>query len=166
VGSVLQHARAAGALTALVTSNPAAPLAPLADHVLVADTGAEAITGSTRLKAGTAQKLILNTFSTALMVRLGRTFSNLMIDLQATNAKLRGRAITLLAQATGLPDQDCQNALQLCGDLKTALVYLLAADKGAPAAPQACRQALETTGGRVRQAVDSLIGPAAPGGAA
>src|SRR5207302_8157589 len=96
-----------------------------ADYLLAADTGPEAITGSTRLKAGTAQNLILNTFSTALMVRLGHTYGNIMVDMQPTNAKLRGRSIEMLTQATGAPDEDCAAALDLCGDIKTALVYLL-----------------------------------------
>ncbi len=73
--------------TVLVTSNPEAPLAPLADIVIAADTGPEVIAGSTRLKAGTAQKMILNAFSTTLMIKLGRTWSNLMVDLVATNAQ-------------------------------------------------------------------------------
>ncbi|MGH3369780.1 MAG: N-acetylmuramic acid 6-phosphate etherase, partial [Nocardioidaceae bacterium] len=75
VAGALRAARAAGAITALVTSNPAAPLAGLADILIAADTGAEVIAGSTRLKAGTAQKMILNAFSTTLMIKLGRTWS-------------------------------------------------------------------------------------------
>ena len=157
VGSALQQAKVRGALTALITANPSAPLSSVADHVLVADTGAEAIAGSTRLKAGTAQKLILNTFSTALMVHLGHTFSNLMVDLQATNGKLRGRAVTLLAQATGLPEQQCEAALEMCGDLKTALLYLLA-DKSLDASAQLCRDALMAADGRVRPALLALNG--------
>ena len=77
------------------------------------------------MKAGTAQKLVLNTFSTAVMVRLGRVYSNLMIDMVATNAKLRGRMISILVEATGCAEEVCRRALhEADGDLKTALVSL------------------------------------------
>jgi N-acetylmuramic acid 6-phosphate etherase len=151
VGAALTAARAVGAVTALVTANPGTPLAGLADHLLVAPTGPEALTGSTRLKAGTAQKMILNMFSTALMVRVGRTYRNLMVDMQATNAKLRGRVIELLNQATGCTDEECVRALDECGDLKTALVHLLT-DRP----PAECRDALTAAGGQVRRALQSL----------
>jgi N-acetylmuramic acid 6-phosphate etherase len=151
VGAALTAARAVGAVTALVTANPGTPLAGLADHLLVAPTGPEALTGSTRLKAGTAQKMILNMFSTALMVRVGRTYRNLMVDMQATNAKLRGRVIELLNQATGCTDEECVRALDECGDLKTALVHLLT-DRP----PAECRDALTAAAGQVRRALQSL----------
>jgi N-acetylmuramic acid 6-phosphate etherase len=151
VGAALTAGRAVGAITALITANPATPLAGLADHLLVAPTGPEALTGSTRLKAGTAQKMILNMFSTALMIRLGHTYRNLMVDMQATNAKLRGRSIELLIQATGRTDDECGRALDECGDLKTALVHLLTRRT-----PEACRAALEAGGGRVRKALETL----------
>lgn len=155
VAAALAAARAVGAGTALITSNPASPLARLADHLLVAPTGPEAITGSTRLKAGTAQKLILNTFSTALMIRLGHTYGNLMVDMRASNAKLRGRSLTLLIQATGAGEAECERALDLCGELKAALVYLLAGSTASDVriTPQLCRAALEASNGRVRQAL-------------
>jgi N-acetylmuramic acid 6-phosphate etherase len=152
VGAALSAGRAAGAATALVTSNPHTPFADRCDFVLVADTGPEAITGSTRLKAGTAAKLILHTFSTALMVRLGHTYGHFMIDMQETNAKLRGRSVGMLAQATGESEQRCAEALDRCGDRRTALVHLLAPG----ADPGRCREALERTGGRVREALAAL----------
>jgi N-acetylmuramic acid 6-phosphate etherase len=154
VGAALTAAREAGAATALVTANPDAPLAPLADYLLVVATGPEALTGSTRLKAGTAQKLVLNTFSTALAVRLGRTYQNLMVDMRATNAKLRGRVIELLIQATGVDEDDCASALDRCdGELKVALVHLLG---GRAATPRQARDALAATDGRVRDALAAL----------
>lgn len=158
VGRALAVARAAGAVTVLVTSNPAAELAAHADHVLVSPTGPEAITGSTRLKAGTAQKLILNMFSTALMVRLGHTYGNLMVDLRPTNAKLRGRSVELLVQATGADFATCQLALERCGDLKTALLCLLAEPAGEldDATIARCRVALAEAGGRIRDALATL----------
>jgi N-acetylmuramic acid 6-phosphate etherase len=162
VGGALRAAREAGAVTALVTSNPDAPLAPLAEYVIAVDTGPEAIAGSTRLKAGTAQKMVLNTFSTALMVRLGHTYRNLMVDMRPTNAKLRGRAVELLVQATEAPEAVCAAALDAFGDLKGALVHLLASN-GEPgtARPdadriQAVRAALRDAGGRVQLAVNLL----------
>ena len=126
VEGALRCAREVGARTALVTANPGAELAAHADHLLVADTGAEVLTGSTRLKAGTAQKLILNSFSTAVMIRLGRTWSNLMVDVVATNAKLRGRVVRILQEATGAGEDDARAALDAAdGQLKPALLSLL-----------------------------------------
>ena len=157
VGAALTAARFVGARTALVTSNPQAPLLHLADHALVADTGPEAIAGSTRLKAGSALKLVLNSFSTALMVGLGHTYRNLMVDMRPTNAKLRGRSIALLQDATGVDAADAERALDACGDIKTGVVYLLAGRSGAAGVAEV-RMALDAAGGRVRQALDLLPG--------
>jgi len=152
VGAALEQARAAGAFTALVTANPAAPLAALADVCVCADTGPEAITGSTRLKAGTAQKMLLNSFSTALMVRTGRTYSNLMVHVTPVNAKLQGRQQRLLAQATGMTAAECDAALAAAGgDLRVALVTLLGGVD-----PELARDALDRSGGVVRAALDQL----------
>jgi N-acetylmuramic acid 6-phosphate etherase len=156
VAGALKAGRAAGATTVLVTSNPDAPLAPLADIVIAADTGPEVIAGSTRLKAGTAQKLILNSFSTTLMIKLGRTWSNLMVDLVATNKKLRGRMLRILAEATGADEQACEAALAAAeGELKPALVHLLTGST-IPAA----RAALDAAQGRVATALTTLGAPA------
>ena len=156
VAGALKAARAAGATTVLVTSNPDAPLAPLADVVIAADTGPEVIAGSTRLKAGTAQKMILNAFSTTLMIKLGRTWSNLMVDLVATNAKLRGRMLRILAEATGADETACEAALaEADGELKPALVHLLT---GSPVAE--ARAALDAAHGRVATALAELGTPA------
>ena len=126
VQGVLEAARELGAFTLLVSANPQAPMAHLADVHVGVDTGAEALAGSTRLKAGTAQKLVLNAFSTALMVRLGKTYSNLMVDVATANAKLRGRVLTVLEEATGADELSCLQALAAAdGDTKTALVCLL-----------------------------------------
>jgi N-acetylmuramic acid 6-phosphate etherase len=152
VAGALKAARTAGATTVLVTSNPDAPLAPLADVVIAADTGPEVIAGSTRLKAGTAQKMILNAFSTTLMIKLGRTWSNLMVDLVATNNKLRGRMLRILAEATGADENACETALAAAdGELKPALVHLLT---GTPIAE--ARIALNAAHGRVATALAEL----------
>ncbi|MEO7269990.1 MAG: N-acetylmuramic acid 6-phosphate etherase [Knoellia sp.] len=127
VRGALAGAREQGARTALVTANPGAELAAYADHLLAPETGAEVLTGSTRLKAGTAQKLVLNGFSTAVMIRLGRTWSNLMVDVVATNAKLRGRVVRILQEASGANETDARAALEASGgQLKPALLSLLA----------------------------------------
>ncbi|HZO66966.1 MAG TPA: N-acetylmuramic acid 6-phosphate etherase [Kribbellaceae bacterium] len=152
VAGALRAAREAGATTVLVTANPDAPLRELADIVVAADTGAEVIAGSTRLKAGTAQKLILNSFSTTLMIKLGRTWSNLMVDMVATNNKLRGRMLRILSEATGAGDDACAAALAAAGgELKPALVHLLS---GAPI--DEARAALEQADGRVAAALSTL----------
>jgi N-acetylmuramic acid 6-phosphate etherase len=152
VEGALSCARDRGAVTALVTANPHADLAPLADHLLAVNTGPEAITGSTRLKAGTAQKLVLNTFSTAVMIRLGRTWSNLMVDVVATNAKLRGRVLRILQEASGAGEEEARVALeQAGGELKPALLSMLAGVDAAQA-----RAAIAGHGGSVAAALQSL----------
>jgi N-acetylmuramic acid 6-phosphate etherase len=104
------------------------------------------------MKAGTAQKLVLNTFSTAVMVRLGRVYSNLMIDMVATNAKLRGRMISILMEATGCAEEVCRAVLQEAdGDLKTALVSLVSG-----AEVSAARAALARSADQVRGALALL----------
>ena len=155
VAAALKRAHEKGALTALVSSNPAAPLGKLVDFHLAADTGPEAVTGSTRLKAGTAAKLTLNGFSTALMVRLGRSYSNMMVDMVPTNQKLRGRLVRILVQATEADEESSREALSEADDnLKVALVMLLS---GSPT--RAAREALEQAGGQVRSAL-ALLGTA------
>jgi N-acetylmuramic acid 6-phosphate etherase len=149
VGGALTYARQVGAYTALFTANPQPPLASCADVVVCADTGPEAITGSTRLKAGTAEKMLLNSFSTALMVRDGRTYSNLMVRLTPLNAKLRARQVRLLSQASGAAEADCAAALSAAdGDVRVALVALLS---GAGTATS--RLALAEADGMVRAAI-------------
>jgi N-acetylmuramic acid 6-phosphate etherase len=156
VAGALRAARTVGAGTVLISANPGAPLAALADVHVGVDTGPEAIAGSTRMKAGTAQKLVLNALSTAAMIRLGRTYSNLMTDMLATNDKLRRRQVRMLGQATGVPPEACEQALAHAGgDSKVALVTLLA-----PATVAQARQALAATGGLVHDALRALTGAA------
>ncbi len=148
VAGALNRARELGAATVLVSADPDSALAPLADVLVAPATGPEAVTGSTRLKAGSAQKLVLNSFSTALMIRLGRTWSNLMVDVVATNAKLRARTVHILEQATGRDERACVAALDASGgELKTALVHLLTG-----AAPETARDLLQSNDGRVAAA--------------
>lgn len=148
----LRAARARGAGTVLLCANPVAPAADEVDVFIGVDTGPEVVTGSTRMKAATAQKLVLNAFSTAVMVRLGRVYSNLMIDVVATNAKLRGRMISILVEATGAAEDVCEAALvEADGDLKTALVSLVSGAGVADA-----RAALARSAHQVRDALALL----------
>jgi len=122
----LHAARAAGALTAAVVCAPGSPMAAAADHAVVLPVGPEVIAGSTRLKAGTAQKLALNAFSTVLMVRRGRTYGNLMSSMRVANAKLRERAVRICCLGAGCDDEQARTALAGAGDdLEVALVMLL-----------------------------------------
>ena len=121
----LQAARLAGALTIGLVNNHDTPLAQDAEIAIVLDSGAELISGSTRLKAGTAQKIALNALSTALMVRLNKVYGNLMVDLRANNAKLRRRALALTTHASGADELSAERALQHSGfRVKVAIVAL------------------------------------------
>lgn len=145
----LATARAAGALTIGIVNNPLAPLAQQAEIGITLDTGPEVISGSTRLKAGTAQKIALNTFSSSVMVRLNKVHGNLMVDLKPTNAKLVRRAIALTMLATGASEQAARASLQECEfQVKVAIVAL---QKNVPAG--AARQLLDLAGGSVRLAL-------------
>ncbi|GAA4607167.1 N-acetylmuramic acid 6-phosphate etherase [Actinoallomurus liliacearum] len=149
VVGALRAAAKQGAHTALISSNPRAAFGAEVDVNIAVETGPEAVTGSTRMKAGTATKLVLNAMSTAVMVRLGRTYSNLMVSVNALNSKLRGRVIKILVEATGLDAETCAAALAGAGgDTRVALLSLLCdvpSDRAAGA--------LEETGGSVREAM-------------
>lgn len=116
VMSGLRFARRLGSMTIALTVNPTSPLVAVAGVAIVPLVGPEIVAGSTRMKAGTAQKLVLNTLSTAVMIRLGRVLSGLMVNVQLTNAKLRQRAQAILAKAAGLDDSAAARALRLGGD--------------------------------------------------
>jgi N-acetylmuramic acid 6-phosphate etherase len=147
----LSAAREAGATTIAVVNNPGSPIAAAAEVTVEACTGAEVIAGSTRLTAGTAQKIVLNVLSTAAMVRLGRTFGAWMVDVQAGNHKLRRRALRILREATGVDSSAAERALaDAGGETRTALVaLLLKVDAGT------ARARLATAGDRVRDALHS-----------
>jgi N-acetylmuramic acid 6-phosphate etherase len=142
-------AATAGALTACVVSVPGSELAALCDSAICVVVGPELLAGSTRLKAGTAQKLVLNTLSTVTMIRLGKTYAGLMVDVVPANEKLRTRVRRIVAEATGASDDDAARALvEAGGDAKVAIVSLLA-DVDADAA----RARLVAAGGNVRLAL-------------
>ena len=122
----LRAARERGALTIGIANNAGAPLTREADVGITLDTGAEIISGSTRLKAGTAQKIVLNTISSALMVRQHKVYGNLMVDLKPTNAKLVQRSVRLTMHATGADEATARAVLEQCRfHVKVAIVALL-----------------------------------------
>ena len=145
----LRAARTAGALTVGFANNPGAPVAGEAEIGITLDTGPEVISGSTRLKAGTSQKIALNTFSSALMVRLNKVYGNLMVDLKPTNAKLVQRAVRLTMFATGADEADARKVLEQCDfHVKVAVVALtinISIDQA--------RELLKASRGNVRQAL-------------
>ncbi|MDN5808346.1 MAG: N-acetylmuramic acid 6-phosphate etherase [Brevibacterium sp.] len=154
VRGALEAASAAGAHTVLISNNPQAPVAEAAAAHIVLDTGPEVVTGSTRLKAGTAQKLTLNGFSTALMIALGRTWRNLMVSVVATNDKLRERTVRILCEAADLTAVEARELLERCdGELKTALVVSFTS-----VTPLTAATLLDDAGGSVRAAIAAVPG--------
>lgn len=120
VGGV-QAAREAGLLTGAITCNPQTPLAEAAEHPIEAIVGAEFVTGSTRMKAGTAQKLILNMISTSVMIQLGRVEGNKMVDMQLSNQKLWARGVRFLTEELGITSADALRLLEQHGSVRAAL---------------------------------------------
>lgn len=120
----MAEARARGAFTAGLACREGSPLAAVVDLMIAPVVGPEVITGSSRLKAGTAQKLVLNMISTATMVRLGKVYGNLMVDVQPTNAKLRARAVRIVRDATGADEAAAARALAAGGNPRVAIVML------------------------------------------
>ncbi|MBC5824780.1 MAG: N-acetylmuramic acid 6-phosphate etherase [Candidatus Eremiobacteraeota bacterium] len=145
----LRAARARGALTIGMTNSPGSPLALESEIAVVLLTGPEVIAGSTRMKAGSAQKMALNMISTAAMVKLGKVYANLMVDVKATNRKLRSRAQRLTCVLTGVPADEAERTLDACGwQVKTAVVML---HKGCDAAT--ARALLDEASGFLREVV-------------
>lgn len=148
VGAVA-YARARGALTVGLACNRGSALAAAAEYGIEVVVGPEFLTGSTRLKAGTAQKLVLNMLSTITMIRLGKTYGNLMVDVRASNEKLRARSRRIVAQATGAADDVVERALTATdGEVKHAILVVLADVDGPTAA-----RLLAESGGRLRAAL-------------
>jgi N-acetylmuramic acid 6-phosphate etherase len=124
--AALERSRAAGAVTVAVVAAHGSELSPVVDHELAVVVGPEVVAGSTRLKAGSAQKLVLNTISTVAMIRLGKTYGDLMVDVRASNAKLAARARRIVRVATGVSEEEAETALAAAdGSAKVAVVALL-----------------------------------------
>ena len=156
--SALREAARTGARTALISSNPDSPYGTEVDVHIGVDTGPEVVMGSTRMKAGTAAKVVLNSISTATMIRLGLTYSNLMVGVNATNMKLRARLVRMLVAATGIERTGCERALaDADGDTRVALVTLLC-----EVPPPAAAAALRQSDGSVRKALRLLTSAAMP----
>lgn len=150
VGAV-KHARALGCKTLFVTCNPRSEFTLDVDVAICPVVGPEVVMGSTRMKSGTAQKLVLNMITTAAMIRLGKVYENMMIDLQMTNKKLVERSKRIVMTVTGVSYEEAAGVLQEArGHVKTALVMILAGVD----APEA-RRRLEAAGGFVRRALDA-----------
>lgn len=127
VVGALQYARSAGASTVALACSGGSAIGGLADKAIEVTVGPEALTGSTRLKAGTAQKLVLNMISTGVMVKLGKVYQNFMVDMEASNGKLRQRARGIVAMATGEDEAAVEAAMAATGDhMKASIVMLLA----------------------------------------
>lgn len=128
--AALQEARALGAQTIGLSNNAGAPILTVCTHPILVETGEEVVAGSTRMKAGTAQKIVLNLFSTLVMIRLGRVYRGLMVHMRATNAKLRHRAEIMVAQITGCSHKAAVDALaQANGDVKIAALIAFGVDR-------------------------------------
>jgi N-acetylmuramic acid 6-phosphate etherase len=148
----LQAATAAGAVTIALANNPGAPLFEVARHKILVETGSEVIAGSTRMKAGTAQKIVLNLFSTAVMVELGRVYRGLMVDMRARNAKLRRRAEKIVAKIVGCAASDAARFIETSdGDVKIAVLL------GLGLGPTEAATALERHEGNLREAIDEIV---------
>lgn len=149
VAGALSYAKEIGAVTGSISCNLDSPISALADYPVEAETGPEILTGSTRLKAGTAQKNILNMISTVTMIRLGKVYENFMVDVQATNQKLDRRSINMIQEITGVNEQTATSVFEASGrHVKTAVVMILADADSAEATAL-----LEQNHGRVREAI-------------
>jgi N-acetylmuramic acid 6-phosphate etherase len=149
----LKTATAAGAVTIAIANNPGAPLFDAARHRILADTGSEVIAGSTRMKAGTAQKIVLNLFSTAVMIRMGRIYRGLMVDMRARNSKLRRRAEAIVSEIVPCPKPDAARCLeQADGDVKTAILIGFGLSRSEAA------RLIQRHGGNLRSAINASKG--------
>ncbi len=150
VRGALEYARSLSALCLGLSCNDNAPIAEYADVMIAPVVGPEVLAGSTRMKAGTATKMVLNTLSTGVMVRLGKTYGNLMVDVRASNRKLENRSLRMLVHLTGLPQPAARERLAAAdGELKTAVVAeRLGIDV------EAARARLTAVDGRLRAALD------------
>jgi N-acetylmuramic acid 6-phosphate etherase len=149
----LRAAGVAGAVTIAVANNPGAPLFEVARHRILADTGSEVIAGSTRMKAATAQKIVLNLFSTTLMVRMGRVYRGLMVDMRPRNDKLRRRAEAMVSEIVHCPADDAARYLkQADGDVKVAVLLGFGLSRGEAA------DRLRRHAGSLRSAINESMG--------
>jgi N-acetylmuramic acid 6-phosphate etherase len=149
--AALEEAQAVGALAVAISNNPGAPLFDAADHTILAETGAEAVAGSTRMKAGTAQKVILNLFSTGTMLALGRVYHGLMVDMVISNDKLAERAVNMVVDLAGCSTSAARRALaDTRGDIKASVLI------GLGASAESAKAALAASDGHLGPAMAAL----------
>ena len=153
--AAVQAAGAAGAFTVGVANNASTPLLAEAEVALFLNTGPEVLAGSTRLAAGTAQKVVLNALSTAALIRLGGAYQNLMVGMTPVNEKLRGRAVSIVSRATGVSEEKARVALsESDGQIREAIVMI-----GAGVSLAEAKGRLERSNGRVREALENKSPP-------
>ena len=149
VSGALEYARSLGCFTGAIACSPNAAIFENADTAICPVVGPEALTGSTRMKSGTAQKLVLNMISTSAMIKLGKTYQNLMVDVNATNEKLKARALRIVMQATDCSEDAALAALSACNNkAKVAILMVLTGQTAEQAAAQ-----LSSSDGYLRKAV-------------
>lgn len=149
----IEEAKLRGAVTIGICNTADSTLSSSADFPIELVVGPEAITGSTRMKSGTAQKLVLNMLSTCSMVKLGKVYNNFMVDLQASNAKLRGRAIRIVQDLTGLPRIQVEEGLEQAGNSVKLAVFMLKSGLSA----QDAKKILDENHGFLKQSLDTLM---------
>jgi N-acetylmuramic acid 6-phosphate etherase len=147
--AAIEWARRAGSKTIAVTCNPGSPLAAVADLAIVVETGAEVIAGSTRMKAGSAEKMVLNMLSTGTMVRLGYVYGNLMVNLHQKNSKLAERAVTIVQRSLRVDRDQARRLLRFAGNSIPTAIVMHAAD----VTKQDAKTALQSSQGHVRRAI-------------
>ncbi len=148
----MAYAHEIGAKTVALTCNKASEMNAVADIPIGVETGPEVITGSTRMKCGTAQKMVLNMLSTGAMIRLGKVYGNLMVDVMPTNEKLVRRAISIVATAAGVDEEEARRTLEACGfSVKTAIVMLVRGESA-----EAAKERLNATGGVIAKTLGEV----------
>lgn len=150
--AAMKAAKEKGATVAAVVCTPNSLMEKVAEFTMVAEVGPEVVTGSTRMKAGTSQKLILNMLTTATMIRLGKVYSNLMVDVKPTNMKLKERAKHIVAEAASVSIEQAEAALKEFGSVKAAILSLITGEKG-----EIINIALKNNNGYLRAAINELL---------
>ena len=150
----IEYAKKVGAQTGAIVTSPNSPLASLVDYPVEVIVGPEVITGSTRMKSGTAQKMVCNMITTTSMIKLGKVYGNLMIDVMPTNEKLRSRAINILITASGITEEEAIKKINKFGTVKKALAAVLSGVDDI----DAINDALDRNKGHIRKAIEELRG--------
>lgn len=148
----LEYAKELGATTISISCNPGSAMAQISEIAISPVVGPEVVTGSSRMKAGTAQKMILNILTTASMIKIGKVYSNLMVDVEATNAKLIERQCKIVMEATGCEREEAENALGQCERHCKTAIFMILSGKNA----QDAKKILDSNDGYIRKALESI----------